>query len=96
MNNSGVLHSVSGFVDKIAIVVGQHCGLDGVHCLCVGIGRAGIAHLSSELAAQIQSVHEGHSVPEEIGRLHFFPEVTAVGLPILGQPVQMVLDGSSC
>lgn len=94
-NDGGVLLAVGGFEDKVAIPMGHAGRLDGVSGLLVALSAGRVTHGLSKLGADRESVAEIVAVPEEVGALDFFPQITAIGGPVGYNPIQIELDGAA-
>jgi len=46
----------------------------------------------SEVSSSSKRVGLGHFVPEDVTRMDLFPKIATIGLPVLHNPVKIVLD----
>eukprot|EP00050_Salpingoeca_kvevrii_P006939 m.292768 g.292768 ORF g.292768 m.292768 type:complete len:504 (-) comp12668_c0_seq1:74-1585(-) len=94
-NDSGILLAVLCLHDKGACPERVERGCHVVGGLLVARGRAAVAHLLRKLGACHHGAAVVHAVPEKVGRLDLLPEITRVGVPVVRDVVQIVLDGAA-
>lgn len=84
--------SVIRFSQVSAVPVLAEGASDGVGSVLVRLSVTILANRGSEICSSSKGVDIAHASPEEVGVSSFFPEITAILLPVLSNPVQVVLD----
>mmetsp|Transcript_620 Transcript_620/g.1040 ORF Transcript_620/g.1040 Transcript_620/m.1040 type:complete len:260 (+) Transcript_620:74-853(+) len=88
-NGSNIFFSVGALENVVTIVVvGEDGGVDGIRSITVLGGSRRITHLVSNHSTNGKAITESTvTIPEKVGGLDFFPQITTIGLPIVSHPV---------